>query len=187
MVQLHQSLWSRHVLPWHRRKIFDGVISHYRLLAQENQPTAQPALFFYVSSSEWNLYNFIVQFARLHQLPEAVLFLKTIKNGVADLLSSGGGNHQHKKHKIEFILQFYRNRSFILLGDDTQQDPFIYTAIVQDFPDRIAAVYIRQVASLKKPEVTATLEKISDLKIPVCYFKDSADAMHHTMDYQLFR
>jgi hypothetical protein len=32
--------------------------------------------FFYVSSSEWNLYRFITKFTEIHKLPKAVLLLK---------------------------------------------------------------------------------------------------------------
>jgi phosphatidate phosphatase APP1 len=39
-------------------------------------------LFFFVSSSEWNLYRFLVLFTEIHKLPKAVLLLKDIKTSL---------------------------------------------------------------------------------------------------------
>src|SRR5690606_34572445 len=62
------------------RKIFEDVVEHYKALSiagQTNEIASNS--FFYVSSSEWNLYEFIDSFARLHQLPKAVIKLSDIK------------------------------------------------------------------------------------------------------------
>ncbi|MDX1472246.1 MAG: phosphatase domain-containing protein, partial [Flavobacteriaceae bacterium] len=78
----------------HKRKIFDDVEDHYQALsiAGQDQEIATNS-FFYVSSSEWNLYTFIEQFARLHELPKAVIKLKKIKTGISDFLFTGRGSH----------------------------------------------------------------------------------------------
>ncbi|KQC32089.1 hypothetical protein AAU57_01180 [Nonlabens sp. YIK11] len=166
-----------------KRNFFKGVVQHYRELAHIDKPDLQPALFFYVSSSEWNLYNFIEKFTILHQFPKAVFFLKSIKSGVFDLLASGGGNHDHKLHRIKDILEFYPDRSFVLLGDDTQQDPYIYNEVFKEHPKRILAVYIRQVSKLKKAKVSSLLDEITAAGTPVCYFENSAEARQHSKTY----
>ncbi|SCY27969.1 Uncharacterized conserved protein [Nonlabens sp. Hel1_33_55] len=163
-----------------KRKIFHDVVQHYRELAHVDRPELQPALFFYVSSSEWNLYNFIEKFTILHQFPKAVFFLKSIKSGVFDLLASGGGNHDHKLHRIQEILEFYPDRFFVLLGDDTQQDPFIYRDITKQFPNRILAVYLRQVGGSPKSNVESLLSEITSKGVPNCYFENSATAREHS-------
>ncbi|ULT45467.1 hypothetical protein KRR40_20705 [Niabella defluvii] len=43
----------------HSRKPFDGVVAHYRALQLAQTTSDRPNPFFYVSSSEWNLYDFI--------------------------------------------------------------------------------------------------------------------------------
>jgi len=168
-----------------KRTFFKGVVKHYQQLANVDTPNLQPALFFYVSSSEWNLYNFIEKFATLHSLPQAVFFLKSIKSGVFDLLSSGGGQHQHKLVSIEYIFNFYPNRAFILLGDDTQQDPFIYSALTKKYPHQVVAIYIRQVGKRPKREVQELLLKIEENNILVCYFENSSIAMEHSRTHGL--
>lgn len=168
-----------------RRKFFHGVVKHYQELARIDDPKTQPALFFYVSSSEWNLYNFIEKFTMLHGFPKAVLFLKTIKSGIFDLLASGGGSHQHKHERIDYILNFYPERQFILLGDDSQQDPVIYNDIAKLYPKQLLAVYIRQLNRLPKLNVKELLEEVNHIGIPVCYFKDSDTAIKHSKKHGL--
>jgi phosphatidate phosphatase APP1 len=164
-----------------RRKIFEGVVRHYRMLSvagrtEENGTNA----FFYVSSSEWNLYNFIERFAQLHKLPKAVLKLKDIKTGLGDFLFTGGGSHDHKFYKIKHLLEFYPNLKFILLGDDSQKDPYIYERIVKLFPLGIKAVYIRGTKNNTKPKVTAALANIRSMDVETCYFLDSDIAIEHS-------
>jgi len=64
------------------RKPFDDVVKHYQLLsfASRTHPQKDSNIFFYVSSSEWNLYDMIVRFAELNGLPKAVLKLRKIKS-----------------------------------------------------------------------------------------------------------
>ena len=55
----------------------------------------------------------------------------------------------HKDHKsaiIREILNTYPWMKFILVGDSSQEDPEIYSAIVAEYPQRILAVYIRDVS-----------------------------------------
>ncbi|MGK4567072.1 phosphatase domain-containing protein [Flavobacterium sp. 3HN19-14] len=133
------------------RKIFDDVVPHYQALstAGRNKKDEQNA-FFYVSSSEWNLYRFIIQFTELHQLPRAVLLLKDIKTSLTDFFLTGRGDHNHKFDKIKHILEFYPHLQYTLLGDDSQHDPFLYEDICKIFPVTVKAVYIRQIGDYKK-------------------------------------
>lgn len=62
-----------------KRKIFSDVVKHYQLLSRAgHDETGSRNSFFYVSSSEWNLYEFINEFTRIHDLPKAVIKLKKI-------------------------------------------------------------------------------------------------------------
>ncbi|RZT00109.1 App1 family protein [Aquimarina brevivitae] len=164
----------------HRRKIFEDVVHHYRMLSSANRVGIEKNLFFYVSSSEWNLYDFITKFTALHDFPKAVIKLKEIKKGLIDFLVTGRGNHNHKLLKIQHILTFYPDVQFILLGDDSQKDPLIYHKIVTLFPDSIKAIYIRQTRSKKKQHVLRMMKDCEDTAIHYCYFKDSKTAISHS-------
>ena len=164
-----------------KRKIFKGVVKHYRLLSLAGRTKANGTnAFFYVSSSEWNLYNFIDRFAHLHDMPKAVLKLKEIKSGLGDFLFTGGGSHDHKFYKIKHLLEFYPELKFILLGDDSQKDAFIYERIVKMSPLGIKAIYIRRTKTMEKKKVAAVLENIRSMDVETCYFSDSSVAIQHS-------
>jgi len=163
------------------RKIYDDVVPHYQALgsAGRNNKGEQNA-FFYVSSSEWNLYRFIVKFTEIHKLPKAVLLLKDIKSSLTDFFWTGRGGHNHKFEKIKHILEFYPNLKYVLMGDDSQHDPFLYEAISKIFPLTVKAVYIRQTGKHKKEKVTIALKNLESLNVAVCYFINSSEAIAHS-------
>jgi phosphatidate phosphatase APP1 len=164
-----------------KRKIYEDVVTHYQALSTAGRENKEEFnAFFYVSSSEWNLYRFIIKFTELHQLPKAVLLLKDIKTSLKDFFLTGGGNHNHKFDKIKHILEFYPNLEYVLLGDDSQHDAFLYEAICKIFPVTVKAVYIRQTGDAKKDKVTAVLKNLETLKVSVCYFKNSSEAIAHS-------
>ncbi|TLU94523.1 App1 family protein [Dyadobacter sediminis] len=166
------------------RKPFDDVVKHYQLLsfASRTHPQKESNIFFYVSSSEWNLYDMIVRFAELNGLPKAVLKLKKIKSGLDDFVMTGAGSHDHKLRKINNIITFYPELQFILLGDDSQKDPEIYQEICRTYPDKVRAVYIRQTTKRSKPLTTSLMKSIQDLGIDTCYFAHSNKAIVHSLE-----
>ncbi|WP_140484902.1 App1 family protein [Flavobacterium sp. GSA192] len=164
-----------------RRKIFEDVTAHYQALSQSGRENKEELnIFFYVSSSEWNLYRFIVKFTEIHQLPKAVLLLKDIKTSLRNFFWTGRGGHNHKFEKIKHILEFYPNLKYVLIGDDSQEDPYLYEAISKIFPLTIQAIYIRQTAKHKKTKVLKTLQNLESLSVEVCYFKKSKEAIAHS-------
>lgn len=164
-----------------KRHVFEEVVEHYRFLNRIGRKDKRANnAFFYVSSSEWNLYNFIIRFTQSHQFPKAVLKLKSIKTGIMDFLLTGGGNHNHKFYKIKHLVEFYPELSFILLGDDSQRDPYIYEQICKIFPKNISTIYIRQTRKKKKKEVLVRLENLKELGVNICYFKESSEAFQHS-------
>ncbi len=168
------------------RKIFDDVVAHYKALSiygQTNEVASNS--FFYVSSSEWNLYEFIESFADLHELPKAVIKLKKIKSGISDFLLTGRGGHDHKFEKIKDIISFYPHLQYVLLGDDSQQDPYIYERICKIFPKSIKAVYIRQSSKKMKHNVSDIMDNIGSLNVATCYYKYSNEAIEHSKSIEI--
>jgi phosphatidate phosphatase APP1 len=164
-----------------RRKIFGAVVRHYQALSRAGQdgPKASNA-FFFVSSSEWNLYSLITRFAELHDLPKAVIKLKKIKISLLDFFASGRGNHDHKFIKIKDIMTFYPQLTYVLLGDDSQHDPYLYERVCKHFPKNVRAIYIRQTSSRPKPKVSRVLDNVESLNVATCYFTDSSEAIAHS-------
>ncbi|MCD0467613.1 App1 family protein [Flavobacterium sp. ENC] len=163
------------------RKVFKDVVPHYQALSSAGRNNKEEEnAFFYISSSEWNLYNFIIKFTKIHQLPRAVILLKDIKRGITDFFMSGRGNHDHKFDKIKHVLEFYPNLKYVLLGDDSQHDPILYERICKIFPVTVTAVYIRQTGKSQKETTKTILKNLESLDVAVCYFKDSSEAIMHS-------
>jgi phosphatidate phosphatase APP1 len=161
------------------RKPFEGTVKHYQLLAKSYTTADAPNPFFYVSSSEWNLYDYILEFVTINGIPKGVFLLNQIKL-FTQLLKTGQNNHQTKFTRIARILENYPNQLFILLGDSSQQDPYIYEAIVSHFPKQIYAVYIRDINIRNRKKVANVLAKIELAGVPCCFFKHSSDAISHS-------
>ena len=161
------------------RKPFEGVVNHYQQLAMAGVTFESLNPFFYVSSSEWNLYDYINEFSALNKLPNGVFLLNQVKT-ISQLLKTWQNNHTTKFMRIARIMEAFPEQKFILLGDDTQEDPFIYTSIAAHFPGKVNSVYIRQVNDLKKGEVQIALSGMEANGISICYFKHSAEAVIHS-------
>lgn len=117
----------------HSRKPFEGVVKHYQLLAAAGTTQNLPNPFFFVSSSEWNLYNFILEFSRKNELPKGIYLLSQLKN-FKEVFKTGQNKHSTKFTRIVRVIEAYPEQKFILLGDDSQEDPNIYASVVEHFP-----------------------------------------------------
>ena len=163
----------------HSRKPFEGVVNHYKLLANAGMKTGATNPFFYVSSSEWNLYEFLIDFSAKHELPEGVFLLSQLKK-LKQVLKTGQGKHATKFMRIVRIVEAFPQQPLILLGDDSQQDPAIYLSVVEHFPGKISSVYLRQAYTKNYANVKQIVEKIEKAGVPCCYFKHSAEAVIHS-------
>lgn len=166
------------------RKPFDGVAKHYKLLSHARASKDTVNAFFYVSSSEWNLYDYIRDFSKQHQLPQGIYLLNQVKT-FSQVFKTGQNNHGTKFMRISRILEAYPQQQFILLGDDSQEDPKIYTSLVKHFGQQIFCIYIRCVGKNVKPPVEEMMNTIKEAGIHCCYFDHSADAIAHSISIGL--
>ena len=126
----------------HTRMPFPGVAAFYRAL-QKGTGASPFNPVFYVSSSPWNLHDVLTEFLNVQKIPLGPLLLRDW-----GLTSSGvvpAGNAEHKLEAIRRILGLFPALPFLLIGDSGQEDPEIYHRVVRENPDRIRAVYIRNV------------------------------------------
>jgi phosphatidate phosphatase APP1 len=130
----------------HGRKPIPGTPSLYRGLARGTGGRPE-STFFYVSSSPWNLYDMLVQFLQLRGFPRGPLFLTDWRPGP---LESGEGkeNPGHKRARIRRIIDSYPELSFVLIGDDGEADPTIYSEFLRSDPDRVQVAMVRSVEGL---------------------------------------
>ncbi|WP_276132084.1 App1 family protein [Polluticoccus soli] len=168
------------------RRPFEGVVRHYQLLAASNSGDGVTNPFFYVSSSEWNLYEYLKEFCRNNELPEGVFLLSQLKQW-HELLKTGQTKHQGKFMRIARLLKEFPHQKFVLLGDDTQQDPYIYHSIVEAFPNQVLCVYLRHIRKSRKPAVESIIDDIRKHKVDVCYFEHSNEAILHSQKVGLIK
>ena len=157
------------------RRAFEGVADFYRKLQYTHTDKENPNPFFYVSSSEWNLYPYLQVFFDVHKFPRGVFLLNQLKRWY-NLLASGQTKHSGKFVRIIRIMEAFPKQSFLLIGDNTQQDPEIYAAVAAYFPQRVKAVFIRMVLPGKKRTTEAQLKVVKELNIPYCIFRDTPEA-----------
>jgi phosphatidate phosphatase APP1 len=119
-----------------------GASTLYKTIAGDH--VAPVRSFFYVSSSPWNLYGFITEFMELNGIPHGPMFLKDY--GIDDNQLVKASHDEHKLAAIETVLGFYPGFKFLLIGDNGQRDVEIYAHAVEDYPSRVAAVFIRDVS-----------------------------------------
>lgn len=118
-----------------------GASTLYKTIARDHAAPVRP--FFYVSSSPWNLYGFIAEFMERNHIPHGPMFLKDY--GIDRTQFIRKSHDAHKIAAIETVLAFYPKLRFLLIGDNGQRDVAVYAKVVADFPDRVAAVFIRDV------------------------------------------
>lgn len=162
----------------HTRVPFPGVAAFYQalskgLLGHENNP------FFYVSSSPWNLYDFLRELMNIHNLPQGPLMLRDL--GLSREHFFAGSHTEHKLVQIERIFDIIRDIPFILIGDSGQHDAEIYLQVIRDFPGRVKMVYIRDVDPLSHKEVLNIAGEIGILGVEMMLVTDTIEAAHHAV------
>jgi phosphatidate phosphatase APP1 len=161
------------------RKTFLDTQRHYGLLAQSHTTPDQPNPFFYVSSSEWNLYDYLVETFRHNKLPEGAFLLNQIKQW-RGLFKTGKTGHDGKLIRVMRIIDAFPKQRFIFFGDNSQQDTTIYTTIAKKYPQNVVAIYIRNVVSRKEGITAELLEEVEQKGVRTCLFKHSEEAIAHS-------
>lgn len=161
------------------RTPFPGIPSFYRALKiGKNKSSDYP--FFYVSSSEWNLYDLLEDFFSFNEIPKGVFLLRKLEYSIYKFWKSGQGNHEHKYEKIKFLLTFFPEQKFILVGDSGQRDPLIYRRLATEFPGRIESIYIRKIGSRVHSENIQQLHnQLEEVSTEYLQVENTSDAVLH--------
>jgi phosphatidate phosphatase APP1 len=162
------------------RKPLLGVARLYQALQSGTQPNLRHPIF-YVSNSPWNLYDLLDDFLELNGIPFGPLFLR--KMGLHPEEVMGGGSGDHKLQRVRELIQRFPTLRWVLLGDSGQRDAETYSAIAQEFGDRIIAIYIRDVDpapdSPRDLAVKGFIEKVAGTRVPMLLVADSIAIAEH--------
>ncbi|WP_192345833.1 App1 family protein [Algoriphagus sp. Y33] len=157
----------------HTRVPFPGVAAFYKAL-QKGTDGIESNPFFYVSSSPWNLYDFLHELLQIHHIPKGPLMLRDIGLSRTQLIS--GSHSEHKLEQIRHILSTYSGLPFILIGDSGQEDPAIYLEVVREFPGRILMIFIRDVHASRHAYAEKISEESKELGVEMLLVKDTLEA-----------
>jgi len=163
----------------HSRTLFKEVSDYYRLLAHAHTSPEAPNPFFYISSSEWNLYDYLRDIFLHNKLPDGAFLLNQVKKWY-QVVQTGKTKHEGKVLRIVRVLDAFPNQRFVLFGDNSQKDPAIYELLSQKYSTQIFAVYIRNVHTANTNEATNLLKLMESRGLHTCLFKESEEAMKHS-------
>lgn len=160
---------------------FAGVAAFYQALQQGVNGRSRHNPIFYVSSSPWNVFTLLADFFEHQQIPPGPLFLKDYGLSAGQFLSSG--HRTHKLAQIDELLSTYPHLPFVLIGDSGQKDPEIYAEVVQRYPGRIKAIYIRDVTAARRDrEVLALAKQVKAAGVDMLLTADSLAAATHAAE-----
>ncbi|TCK67481.1 uncharacterized protein DUF2183 [Winogradskyella wandonensis] len=152
-----------------KRKALDGTAEFYDLLHNTVNPI------FYVSNSPWNLYRYLEFFLKSNKFPKGPILLRDFRTPFD---KTPKPELAHKYQEVFNILETYPSLKFILIGDCGEKDADIYLDVVEKFPNRIAAIYLRSVNDKKRMKRINRLFK-DYRKLPVLIVDNSTEAIKH--------
>jgi phosphatidate phosphatase APP1 len=115
----------------------EGMAQRYRTWADRG------AVFHFISSSPWPLYEPLQTFLAEKGFPPATYTLKNVglkDRSIRHFLSKAT---KTKPPAIEALLAAFPARRFVLVGDSVENDAEIYAGIARRHPGRIAGILIR--------------------------------------------
>lgn len=139
-------------------------------LGERQDATRNP--FFYISSSPWNLFSYLVAFQRGRGLPLGPLLLRDWGLNANTLGKASHG--AHKRAAIDQLLAFFPLLDFALVGDDTQADLVAFGETVARHPGRVRAVFVRQAGEALNAEEIAARSAIEAAGVPLWLGNDYA-------------
>lgn len=160
------------------RRPLPGASKFYRALSQSG---SNPI--FYISSSDWSLFDLIDDFLNFRRIPQGPILLKDHHINLKNILKSGRGSHHHKLDKIMLLLELFPKTKFLLIGDSGQHDPELYAEIKQKYPDRILGIFIRLVGKLDEERRNVLKSEIS---LDQFFFIESSDEAIEIAEQQKF-
>jgi phosphatidate phosphatase APP1 len=153
----------------HKRKIIHYTSELFKIFEKEHARVT------YVSKSESNFFAMISTFIEHNDLPEGSLILTSYLKLIQLLNPNKARNY--KLDNIRFIIKNSGNKSYVLLGDDSQRDMEIYTNIIEEFPDRIIKVYIRQTGDRRNQRQKEMWKRLKQTGINVNYFDNDDEVI----------
>lgn len=131
--------WNALVLHENARRPVPGMAGFYRRWQTENPGSAT----FYLSTGAWNVAPAVNRFLDRHAYPTGPLLLTDWGPTNTGWFRSG---QEHKLDALRRLMDEFPQLRWVLVGDDGQHDPQIYTQIAEEFGDRVVAIAVRELS-----------------------------------------
>ena len=159
------------------RKALLGIAEFLRAL-HHNKVGKPVNPLFYLSGSSWNIFDLLIEFFDYNKIPHGPVFLKDV--GIEHGRFIKEDTKKYKLTRIRKILDTNENLNFILIGDSGQKDPEVYLKVIEEYPDRILSVYIRDVTDGKRDkEVERFQKKAAEHNVDMIVIQDTVEAARH--------
>ncbi|GAA3513836.1 DUF2183 domain-containing protein [Aquimarina addita] len=156
-----------------KRLPLEGTVNFYKKLQSGKNSLAINPIF-YVSNSPWNLYDYLSAFLKKNNFPKGPVLLRDFRRPFDKIPKP---KKQHKQTEILNLLNLYPHLRFVLIGDSGEKDADIYTKIALEYPDRILAIYLRNIHKRKEKRIFKIINYFKTT--PILLFKTSKEAEEH--------
>lgn len=129
--------WNTFVRHETARHVIPGMARMYRTMLGQ-RPGAP---MFYLSTGAWNTAPTLTRFLRRHGYPPGPLLLTDWGPTNTGWFRSG---QQHKQVTLHRLVREFPQLQWLLVGDDGQHDPKIYSDFAMDRPEAVDAIAIRE-------------------------------------------
>ncbi|MEU2348084.1 phosphatase domain-containing protein [Modestobacter sp. NPDC049651] len=155
-----RAAWRTFVQPMRQRQVVPGMAA----LLRELTAGAPHVPVLYLSNGPWNLAGPLSRFLEHNGLPPGALLLTDWGPRPDRWFRSG---QAHKRAELRRLAADLPGVRWTLVGDTGEHDPQLYREFVEEQPDRVAAVLLRDVTGGRREERVAG--------VPVIYAPDGAE------------
>ncbi|MFQ6551023.1 App1 family protein [Aestuariibius insulae] len=156
---LWRNLWTSMTGNALTRHVFPDAVKLMQVLHRDLNPI------FYVSSSPWNLHQFLEDIFERNGLVRGPKFLRDL--GISETKLITGTHGDHKGSAVDRILAANPDLGFVLIGDTGQHDAEVYLHAVERHPGRIVRVILRALGPGADAKDMDFARKIERMGIPV--------------------
>jgi len=158
------------------RQLFPGTVELYRALKRgastdgsENNPFA------YVTSSPFKLHGLLQLIFKENELPEGAYFMTDW--GIDYDRWFKKSHREHKFESIHQTLDWYPDKSAVLLGDSGQHDTQIYIDLALEYPSRIEQILIHDITGPERIGLLqAEVEKLHESGTEIDFYSNAGEA-----------
>lgn len=173
-----RNVWTTLTKRTGQRVVFADTVA----LITKRQDGKNPV--FYVSSSPWNLYQYLKEVFVVNGVPFGSFFLRDLGVDENKFIKSSHG--AHKAQAIDAIIAANPDLTFTLIGDTGQHDAEVYLDAINRHPEHITEVCLRQAGKVHSCD-SSKFEKIKQTDVKFYYGCDFWPLVCSAADHENIR